>query len=57
MKEPNTLTLTLSEDQVAALIDLMNFAIEGQRIAKNIQHLDAALAAGINAANGGADDA
>jgi hypothetical protein len=55
MKEPNTLPITLSEDQVAALIDLMNFAIEGKRIADEIRHLDAALASAINAANGGAD--
>jgi hypothetical protein len=50
MKEPNALTITLSEDQVAALIDLMNFAIEGKRIADEIRHLDAALASAINAA-------
>jgi len=48
----NTLTITLDEEQLESLIALMDYAIEGQRIAKNIQHLDAALAAGIDAAGG-----
>jgi hypothetical protein len=53
MKESNALTITLSEEQLESLIALMNFAIEGKRIADEIRHLDAALASAINAANGG----
>jgi len=50
-----TITVKLDSDQVQAMIELLDWAIEGVGIigAPKIRSIDAALAAGINAATGG----
>jgi hypothetical protein len=53
--DSKTITVKLDSDQVQAMIELLDWAIEGAGIigAPKIRSIDAALAAGINAATGG----